>query len=260
MRTTLLRLAPLAGLLCFASAHAAGNSGARMMQVWTDVVVPAQTEAYEAGQKAFIKCLADHHFRYGLNAVTRLTGNNTFEYSFITQPVTWAELDTAYSAFMATGCASINRSQIYPHIQSESSGFLRMSPDLSYLPSGGIPHSGLYEVVSFTLKGGPKAYEEFTAGAKKIYAAANKYKWPHYSVLMEVDDAGAGAPDFILVAPHKNWADFAMTGPNVWKRLAQAYGKKEAAVIRHQLDDAIKNVTSHIDGYDADLTYTPSGN
>ena len=44
--------------------------------------------------------------------------------------------------------------------------------------------------------------------------------------------------------------------PSLWKMMENVYGKAEAAAIRKSLNDSIEKSSSHIDSYNADLTYT----
>lgn len=132
---------------------------------------------------------------------------------------------------------------------------------MSYMPKDMRPTSGLVDVNYFTLKNGRAANEAFTNGVKNIYAAAVKTHWSGYSVTYQIVGGGPGAPDYILVIPAKNWADFgAGPNPSVWKMLANVYGKKKAAEIRKSINDAIKSSSEHLDSYNADLTYTSSSN
>jgi hypothetical protein len=96
--------------------------------------------------------------------------------------------------------------------------------------------------------------------AKKIYAAAKKTKWTGYSMLNEVVDGGEGAPDFLLVSPAKNWADLGKEiDPTLWKMLENVYGKADADALRKTLREATQESPSHVDSYNAGLSYRPTG-
>jgi hypothetical protein len=119
------------------------------------------------------------------------------------------------------------------------------------------PPPALIGVVYFHLKNGHDAHEAFKAAVKKIASAAEKTDWPGHFETDEINYGGDGSPDYIVVLPNKDWADVGMeTNPSLWKMMESVYGKTEAAAIRKSLNDSIEKSSSHIDSYNADLTYT----
>lgn len=256
-RFTTFLLAPALALLCITGVQAAGMGKANVIQDYTDNVAPAEQQAYVAGEKAFNQCLSQHGFKYTWTAWVHETGN-TYAYSYDSEPLTWADFDAMQAAGKA--CDDIAMTQINPHLKSETSAFMVMMPGMSYMPKGASLNSGLVDVISFTLKNGYAADTAFTNGIKMIYAAAAKTHWSGYSMTLQVIAGGHRAPDYILVIPAKNWAEFGMEpNPPVWTMVANAYGKKKAADIRKAINDAIKSSSEHVDSYNADLTYKPSG-
>ncbi|MGH8128324.1 MAG: hypothetical protein ACRETC_08155 [Gammaproteobacteria bacterium] len=247
---------PLAALLCVTAAQAASMDKSNVVRDYTDTVAPAEQQAYEAGIKNYNQCLSQHGFKFAWTAWSHVTGN-TYMYSYDSDPATWADFDAMHTAGKA--CDSVWESDVNPHLMSETSAYMAAMPGMSYMPKGWRPGSGLVDVNYFTLKNGRAANEAFTNGIKKIYAAAAKTHWSGYSITSQVVGGGPGAPDYVLVIPAKNWADYgAAPNPSLWKMVANVYGKKKAAEIRKSINDAIKSSSEHMDRYNADLTYTPS--
>lgn len=256
MKISALRLLPLVALFCVAGAQGAEMSKANVQRDYTDTVAPAEQQAYVAGVKAYNQCLAEHGFKYTWTAWSHETGN-TYTYSYVSNPVTWADFDTMHEQGKA--CDAVWMAQVNPHLMSETSAFMVAHPEMSHMPGDMGVGTGLIGVTYFTLKSGREPYETFMKNAKLIAEAAAKANWTSHYGFGEVQDAGPGAPDFIFVFPAKNWADYGQpVNPSVWKMLEGVYGKKKAEEIRKSVNDTIKHISSHVDSYDADLTYTPA--
>lgn len=237
-------------------AFAAQASKANVYRVFNDTVAPADQEAYEAGVKAYNQCLRDHGFKYTWGAWNHDTGN-VYTYSYVAGPYTWADFDTMRSTGKA--CDSAWRKQANPHLKQETSAFLVSHPDMSHMPkdSDKAPPPAMLGVYLFHVKHGREAREAFTGAVKKIAAAADKSDWPGHFQTDEVNYGDDGAPDYLVLIPNKDWADVGMeANPTLWKMMENVYGKTEADAIRKSLNDAIEKSSSHIDSYNADLTYT----
>lgn len=257
MKISALRLVPLLALLCAAGAQAAEMNKANVMRDYSDTVAPAEQQAYEAGVKAYNQCLAEHGFKYKWTAWSHATGN-VYSYSYVSDAVTWGDFDAMHE--QGKPCDSVWTEQVNPHLMGETSAFMIVHPEMSHMPEGVDAGTGLIGVTSFTLKNGRGPYETFMKDARLIAEAAAKAKWPGHYAFVEVRDAGPHAPDFLLVMPAKNWADYGRDiEPPLWKMVANVYGQKKADEIRKSVNGAIKKASSHADSYDADLTFTPSG-
>ncbi|MGI0081274.1 MAG: hypothetical protein ACRECH_16830 [Nitrososphaerales archaeon] len=248
-------LTPLVALVCFTSVQAASMDKDNVSRVYTDIVAPADQMAYEAGVKAYNQCLGQHGFKYTWTALNHETGN-TYAYSYVSAPTTWAAFDDMRTSGKA--CDSVFQSATNPHLRSETSSFLVRMPELSHMSMD--LSSGLVGVIFYTLKHGHAANEAFTNAAKMFAAAAAKTKWPYPYMLSRVEQGDAGAPDFILSYPAKNWADYGEDlNPSFMKMLENAYGKKKATELLKSFNDAVQDTSSHLDSVNTDLTYTPSG-
>jgi len=248
-------LAPAVAVLCLGSVQAAAKDQANIVRDYTDTVAPADQQAYEAGIKSYNQCLAQHGFKYAWTSWVHETGD-VYSYSYVTEPMTWASFDAMHDAGKA--CDATFRTQVNPHLKGETSVFMQGDPEFSHLQAATLGTPALIEVTYFKLKPGQR--QAFKDAAKKIYAAAEKTKWTGYSMLNEVVDGGDGAPDFLLVSPAKSWADLGKEiDPTLWKMLENAYGKAQADALRKTLREATQESPSHVDSYNAELSYRPTG-
>jgi hypothetical protein len=238
------------------SAHAAEAAKANVTRVYTDTVDPAHQQAYETGVKNYNKCLGEHGLKYAWLAWGHETGN-TYMYSFAAGPYAWADFDTMH--VVAKPCDDTWRAQANPHLKGETSAFLIEMPELSRMPADKGAKPALINVTFFTLKGDRGADDAFTDGLKKIVAAAEKTKWTGHYILYKTKGADKDAPDYLILSPYKDWAAYgAGADPGVWKMLENADGKDNAEAVRKSINDAIQDVSSHVDNYNEDLTYTPA--
>ena len=243
-------------LLAVANVHSAEADKANVTRVYNDSVAPADQKAYEAGVKNYNKCLGQHGFKYTWSVWAHETGN-TYMYSYVAGPYTWANFDAMHDAGKV--CDDAWRTQANPHLKGETSAFLVGMPELSHQSKDTDAKPALIEVTYFTLKHGHEATEAFTNAVKKITAAATKSNWPNHYMTEKVRAGDKDSPDFILVSQYKSWADFgAEPDPSLWKMVEGDYGKKDTDALRKSLNDAIQEVSSHVDSYNADLTYTSS--
>ena len=241
-------------LLAGASVQAAEGKKADVIRVFTDTVDPAQQQAYETAVKGYNKCLGEHGLKYAWLAWGHETGN-TYMNSYAAGPYTWADFDTMHETSKA--CDDTWRAQANPHLKGETSAFLIEMPELSHMPTDNAKPA-LINVTFFSLKGDRGAEDAFTDGLKKIVAAAEKTKWSGHYTVYKTKGADKDAPDYLILSPYKNWAAYgAGADPTVWKMLENADGKDNAEAVRKSINDALQDVSSHVDNYNEDLTYNP---
>jgi hypothetical protein len=247
---------------CVVSALALGAAAATaqdmergmVVRVYNDTVAPADQVAYEAGVKAYNKCLADHKFKYTWTALGHETGN-TYMYSFVSEPVTWADFDKMHETGKA--CDDAWRGKANPHLKSEYSTFLVAMPEMSHTSPDMSANRSLVNITFFTLKHGHDAYVAFTGAAKKLAQAADKAQWPYHYLFQAVRGGDRGSADFVLASWSKNWADYgAPADPPFWKMVEGVYGADETANLRKTVNDTTEDISSHVDVFNADLTYT----
>jgi hypothetical protein len=252
--TTMSCLAAAIALAASVNALAADMAKATMTRLYTDTVAPKDQVAYEAGVKAYNKCLGDHGFKYTWTALGHETGN-VYTYSYVSAAGSWADFDKMHDG--AKACDDAWRTQANPHIQSEYSAFLEAMPELSHTSKDMMSNAKLVHITFFTLKHGHDNHVAFTDAVKKLAAAAEKAKWPYYYTFQAVVDGDKGAADFVLANWSKSWAEFgADPNPAFWQMVEGVYGKDETASLRKTVNDATTDVNSHIDSVNADLTYT----
>jgi hypothetical protein len=144
-------------------------------------------------------------------------------------------------------------------LKSETSAFLVAMPEFSRPSKDKDAKPALLNVTYFTLKGGLEADEAFTEGAKKIAAAGEKSNWSARYIFYKVRGGDKGSPDYILVSPYKDWADYGVGfNPTVWKMLEGASNKADAEAVHKSINDAIQEASAHVNSYSAELTYIPS--
>ena len=243
-------------LLAVANIHAAEAEKVNVSRVYTDNVAPADQQAYEAGIKNYNKCLSQHGFKFAWIAYGHETGN-TYAYSYVSAPGAWADFDTMHTTGKV--CDDTFRTEGNPHLKSETSAFLVEQADLSRMPKDKDAKPELINVTLFTLKSSREADEAFNDGLKKIKAAGEKSNWSGHYTVYKVRAGDKDSPDYILVSPYKNWADYGVGfNPPVWKMVEGVSGKADTDALRKALNDAIQDVSSHVDSYSAELTYIPS--
>jgi hypothetical protein len=247
----------VAGVFCVLGVQAADKVGPSVIRSYSDWVAPPDQQAYEAGIKTYNRCLAEHGFKYAWMALNHETGD-VYTYSYVTNPLNWSDFDAMREGSKA--CDGTFRESVNPHLKHETSGFMKVVAEMSYMPDGAEMGRGYVDVVLFTIKPGHDMDESFTDTVKKITAAAVKAKWPGHYQVMRVVDSGDDAPDYILVSPSKDWADFGSEpDPGFWKMVANVYGEAQAKSLRKAMNDSLKHVSAHVDRYNAELTYMPSG-
>jgi hypothetical protein len=257
MKSTKYWLALTIACSCVPAVQAQDTSKPTIIRVYNDVVAPADQQAYETGTKAFNQCLAQHGFKFEWDAWAHETGD-TYSYSYTSQPVSWETFDAMQAAGKA--CDQALRASVNPHLKSETSAFIEAMPELSHMAKGAPLTSPYLDVTYFKLKPGHEASETFTDDVKKITAAANKSNWPGHYWVGKVRAGAEGSPDFVVLWPAKSWGEVGNeTNPTLWKMVEAAYGKDDAAALRKSLTDVVQESSSHVDSYNADLTYKPTG-
>lgn len=257
MKGTAVCLISALALSGMVGARAADTAKASIMRVFTETVAPPDQSAFEAGIKSFEKCLAEHGYKFSWIGWLHETGD-TYQYSFVSAPAPWATLDAMQT--QGSACVASWRNDVNPHLKGESSALLEVKPELSHMGKDMGATAALMEVTVFKLKPGHEAHEAFTAAIKKVAAAADKSGWSSHYTVVQVMDADHGAPDFLLASYSSNWTDFGKDAdPPVWKMVEGVYGKTDAAALRKSLNDAVQEVSSHLDSRSAELSYTAPG-
>jgi len=123
-------LLPAVAVVCLGSVQAAAKDQANIVRDYTDIVGPADQQAYEAGIKSYNQCLAEHGFKYAWTSWVHETGD-VYSYSYVSDPMTWAGFDAMRDAGKA--CDTTFRTQVNPHLKSETSVFMQGDAELRHL-------------------------------------------------------------------------------------------------------------------------------
>jgi hypothetical protein len=113
------------------------------------------------------------------------------------------------------------------------------------------------EIIVYHVRAGKEA--DFRSAMERTGEAIQKTKWVNgYLWLTLVNGGPAGT--YVLIQPHKSWADFE-SKPDAkpfGQMLIDAFGPDEADSINKRFDSSIESITSEIDKFRADLSYLPS--
>jgi hypothetical protein len=122
--------------------------------------------------------------------------------------------------------------------------------------SGEMP-SKFSEIITFHVRSGKDS--DFRSALTRAHDAAEKTKWAIGYGWYELANGGDGGT-FVLVLPHKNWADFE-DKPDVKPfrdMVKEAFGQAEADSIEDRFNRSIESSTSEIIKFRQDLSYLPA--
>lgn len=141
-------------------------------------------------------------------------------------------------------------------VESITARYYAFMPKVSNPDPEKVP-SKFSEIVSFYVRYGKDA--DFRSAIGQICQATQKTKWPvNYEFFELVNGGPAGL--YVLVLPHKSWADFE-DKPDVKPfrdMLKEAYGQSDADSIVNRLNASIQQETSEILQFRPDLSYLPT--
>jgi hypothetical protein len=128
-------------------------------------------------------------------------------------------------------------------------------PKMSTATGSGTP-SKYSEIVIYHTRWGHGA--DFRTAIKRVFDAAQKTKWGVEFGWYSLANGGREG-EYVLVIPHKNWADFEDKPDQKPFRdmLKEAFGQSEADSIVKLVDTSVEGATTEILEYRADLSYVP---
>ena len=214
-------------------------------------VKPGMTQQFEEAYKQHIAWHRQQNDTWEWHTWQYETGAQLGQYLVRTPGHHWedfdaqAEFGAADSAHFFAGAGQ--------YVSSARSGFSRSLPKVSRWPEGdAIP--AFVEVLTFRLRYG--SAREFNYAIKKINEAINKSDWPiHYG--WETTVSGGELGTYILVLPHKNWADFKEPDKSFPAMLEEVYGRVEAGKVLKALTKSVLSESSQILRFRPDLSYIP---
>ena len=214
-------------------------------------IKPGMTQQFEEAYKQHIAWHRQQNDTWAWHTWQYETGERLGQYLVRTPGHHWEDFDAqaefgeADSADFFAGAGQ--------YVSSASSTFSRLLPKVSRWPEGdAIP--AFVEVLTFRLRYG--SAREFNYAIKKINEAINKSDWPiHYAWLTTVSGGELGT--YILVIPHKNWADFKEPEKSFPAMLEEVYGRVEAGKVLKALTKSVLSESSQILRFRPDLSYIP---
>jgi hypothetical protein len=144
---------------------------------------------------------------------------------------------------------------ISPYVESMEARYYQQLPKISNMNMTGTPEK-YSEIIVFQVRNGHDA--DFMSAITRVTEAAQKTKWPVQFAWFALANGGLGS-QYVLIVPHKNWADFE-DKPDVKPfrdMLKDAFGQEEADSVTQRFDSAIEKTYSEIDEFRADLSYLP---
>ncbi len=100
--------------------------------------------------------------------------------------------------------------------------------------------------------------EEFVKVIGQINAAIKKSNWGvHYAWIERL--SGGEVPTFILVVPHKNWADMEAPEKPFRTMLEENLGSDETELVMQALRKCVRKKSAALARYRPELSYFPPG-
>ena len=214
-------------------------------------IKPGMTQQFEEAYKQHIAWHRQQNDTWEWHTWQYETGAQLGQYVVRTPGHHWEDFD-AHAEFSAADTADFFAGA-GQYVSSASSTFSRVLPKVSRWPEGdAIP--AFVEVLTFRLRYG--SAREFNYAIKKINEAINKSDWPiHYG--WETTVSGGELGTYILVIPHKNWADFKEPDKSFPAMLEEVYGRVEAGKVLKALTKSVLSESSQILRFRPDLSYIP---
>ena len=214
-------------------------------------IKPGMTQQFEEAYKQHIAWHRQQNDTWEWHTWQYETGERLGQYLVRTPGHHWEDFD-AQAEFSAADTADFSAGA-GQYVSSTSSTFSRLLPKVSRWPEGDAMPA-FVEVLTFRLRYG--ASREFNYAIKKINEAINKSDWPvHYAWLTTVSGGQLGT--YILVLPHKNWADFKDPEKSFPAMLEEVYGRVEAGKVLKALTKSVLSESSQIARFRPDLSYIP---
>jgi hypothetical protein len=183
-----------------------------------------------------------------------LSGPETGTYVVGREGQHWADFDKPPISD-ETNLAEYNK-EIGQYVQSVVSRYYDFMPKVSQFTLNQAP-TKYAEVVVYEVKMGHQS--QFEAGISRINDAIHKANWPGGGAGWYRLVNGGPLGEYVLVIPHKNWADF--DRPDVkplWEMVRETLGQEESQSLLQTLDNSISGGLTEIIEFRQDLSYMPS--
>ena len=178
-----------------------------------------------------------------------VSGDRVGQYGYGTFNHHWKDFDS-HAKFDEADTADYY-ANVVPYVESVAASFYLYHPEMSRPMEG---DAALSSVVEYHLNVGGES--DFLMAVRKVHEAIQKSNYPLYYYLFELYNGGEH-PTYVLVFPHKNWADFEPPEQTFLAMLEKAYGRDEAESVLKLFNKSVHGLRSQIIAYRPDLSYVP---
>jgi len=183
-----------------------------------------------------------------------ISGENTGTYIVGRLEQHWADFDKP-SVPEAADLAEYNK-EIGQYVGSLVTRYYEYLPKVSNMKTGAMP-SKYSEVQIFHVKIGHES--DFQTAIGRVSAAIEKTKWPSEAGWYSLVNGGRFG-EYVLVLPHKNWADFE-DRPDMKPfrdMIKDGLGQSESDAVMRMFDTSIEGGSTEIIEFRQDLSYLPA--
>ncbi len=210
-------------------------------------------QQYEAGRKQKAAWHKQQNDPLPLFVWEILSGDNTGTYVVGRMGQHWADMDKP--AIPDESDVAEYQKVVGNSVDSLVARYYEFLPKLSNPGDDKMP-SKFSEVLSFHVRYGKGP--DFRSAIDQISQAAQKTKWPLNFEWFELVSGGSTGV-YVLVLPHKSWADFE-DKPDVKpfrEMLKEAFGQAEADSIVNRINESVQEEMSEIIQFHPELSYLP---
>jgi len=209
---------------------------------------------YEDGRKQKAAWHKQQNDSQALYVWETLTGDATGTYIVGRLNQHWADFDKP-SVPEQSDIDEYNK-VIGAYVESVITRYYALLPKVSSVGQSS-PTDKYAEIVTFQVKYGKNS--DFQSGIARVAEAAQKTRWP-VNFIWYALASGGNTGTYVLVLPHKSWADFEDkpdTKP-FREMLKDAFGQAEADSIIARFDNSIMSESNQVIQFRDDLSYLPS--
>jgi hypothetical protein len=247
-------LAPITVLLAASMGLAQAAGATTLTRAFVLFVPWAQDHAFNAGVKAWEKCLHAHGSKHTALVYDAETGDLS-RYLFLQQHSAWSEMDAHDAAGKA--CRPLFVKGVMPHVGQGYSEIAELNAKDTYMPGGDPDPAPMMWVNGYRIK--PGQAPAFHDGVAHFAAAAAKIHWQGHFSGWDIDASGPGGENFVMVWPNRNWADSGTEPkPSAKDMMWSVYGQANAEAMRRKFMDSIAEQWSDAWSYDKDLSFVPN--
>ncbi|HVP54565.1 MAG TPA: hypothetical protein VMU45_06160 [Candidatus Eisenbacteria bacterium] len=209
---------------------------------------------YEDGRKQKAAWHKQQNDPQALYVWETLTGDDTGTYIVGRLNQHWADFDKPPIPDQAD-IDEYNK-VISSYVEALTARYYALLPKVSN-PGQSTPTDKFAEIVTFQVRYGKGS--EFQSAIARVTEAAQKTKWPVDYIWYKLA-SGGNTGTFVLVLPHKTWADFEDKPDTKPFRdmLKDAFGGAQADSIIDWINESVESESAQIIQFRPDLSYLPA--